>query len=87
MAFKTSMIGAFIFTSFIRLVHGIFAWMFFWWISKHLAYVGVHQVLQLHFVLDKAFAGVVIAPDRGLALNKESSTITMCVNEHQHHKE
>lgn len=35
---------------------------------------------------DKAFAGVVIAPDRGIALNKDSSTTTMCVNEHQHHK-
>ena len=80
------MIGAPSFTSFIRLVHGIFGWML-WWISKHSAYVGVHQVLQLHFVLDEAFAGVVIEQDRGIALNKDNSTTTMCVNEHQHHKE
>jgi hypothetical protein len=72
---------------FITVVDGLNSWMWFP-ISKHPAYVGVGEEHQLQFVLDQAFIEAAIAMDSGVALNKDSSTTTICVKEeYQHHKQ
>jgi hypothetical protein len=66
-------------------ITGACAGMFWWRISKHPAYVGVHQELQLQVILDQAFIEAAIAPESGVGLDKDSSSsTTISVKEYQH---
>ena len=56
-------------------------------LTKHPAYVGVDDQLQLQVVLDQAFLEATIANDNVVALHNDSSTTTWVKEEHQHHKQ
>jgi hypothetical protein len=67
-------------------ITGVVAVMFWWIISKHPAYVGVHKERQLQVILDQAFIEAAIAPESGVGLDKDSSSsTTISVKEYRQH--
>jgi hypothetical protein len=55
--------------------------------SKHPAYIGVHEELQLQVVLDQAFIEAAIATEStcGVGIDKDRSTATTSVKEYDEH--